>query len=167
MPGYRVGADGTVWTSKKAGRTNSSLVAKGLRKLTVKPGAKGYLFVRLYPPNSKKFKHYHVAALVLSAFVGARPPGHEASHKNGIRTDNRASNLCWKTHIENERDKIEHGTLLAGERVGNAKLTNAQVAEIKKLNGTMRQCDVAKLFNVSATTIRHIWQGKWWKAVAS
>lgn len=43
--------------------------------------------------------------LVLEAFDQPRPYGLEACHGPGGRQDDRATNLRWGTHRENERDK--------------------------------------------------------------
>lgn len=72
----------------------------------------GYYSVSLAPRRRIRSVH----TLVLEAFVGPRPVGKECAHLNGVRTDNRPANLAWKTHRENERDKIAHGTLLTGDR---------------------------------------------------
>jgi hypothetical protein len=91
-------------------------------------------------------KSRQVHRLVLEAFVGACPVGHEAAHVNGQPSDNRLENLQWLTHAENEQHKVIHGTLLAGERHpfrrrpdlvrrgernDAAKLTTEQVLEIR------------------------------------
>jgi hypothetical protein len=59
---------------------------------------------------------HHVHRLVLLAFRGPRPAGMQASHLNGDRADNRACNLVWESPKDNNRRKIEHGTLLRGAR---------------------------------------------------
>ena len=46
-----------------------------------------------------------VHTLVLEAFAGPAPAGHEACHGNGDRSCNDLSNLRWGTHRENEQDK--------------------------------------------------------------
>lgn len=71
---------------------------------------------------------YH---LVLEAFVGPCPSGEEARHLDGDHTNNRWDNLAWGSHLENEADKIVHGTSQHGERNAQAKLTNAQADEIR------------------------------------
>lgn len=50
-----------------------------------------------------------VHRLVLEAFVGPCPPGMEACHNNGDRTDSRLVNLRWDTSTENNRDTVRHG----------------------------------------------------------
>lgn len=47
--------------------------------------------------------------LVLDAFVGLRPEGHETRHLNGNRRDNRLTNLRWGTKSENTLDQVSMG----------------------------------------------------------
>lgn len=54
-------------------------------------------------------KGWRVAHLVLLAFVGPRPKGREACHRNDVPTDNRLENLYWATRSENEYDKVRNG----------------------------------------------------------
>lgn len=51
-----------------------------------------------------------VAALILAAFRGPRPPGLWALHNNGDHTDDRLENLRWGTPSENNLDQQRHGT---------------------------------------------------------
>lgn len=68
----------------------------------------GYPVVDLKSPagSSKRMVHH----LVLEAFVGPRPEGHEACHGNGDREDARLENLRWDTHSANIRDAVAHGS---------------------------------------------------------
>ena len=62
-------------------------------------------------------KSYRVNRLVCAAFHKAAPtPKHEAAHKDGRKSNNSARNLKWKTHRENEQDKVQHGTHKYGSR---------------------------------------------------
>lgn len=51
----------------------------------------------------------YVHRLVALAFHGLPGDGEEVCHCNGVRTDNRASNLRWDTKTENQRDVVRHG----------------------------------------------------------
>ena len=64
----------------------------------------GYRRVRM------NYKHRSLARIVLEAFVGPCPEGHECDHKNRERDDDRLVNLRWVTHSENmlNRRKYKH-----------------------------------------------------------
>lgn len=104
----------------------------GGHALAQHPGNRlGYLKVALWLDG-------HVAQrwlnrLVCEAFHGAPPsPDHEAAHNNGILLDYAASNLRWATKVENESDKVGHGTSNQGERNGMAVLSEAKIKEIRQ-----------------------------------
>lgn len=92
-PGYLISDDGRVW-SERSGRL-----------LKPKPHPSGHLYVQL---GRKRTAQVH--RLVLIAFVGAAPEGHESLHRNGDPTDNRLSNLQWGTRSQNLLDAARHGT---------------------------------------------------------
>lgn len=56
-----------------------------------------------------KVHHRYVHRLVLEAFVGPAPQGHECCHYNGNGSDNRLENLRWDTRSANHLDKVRHG----------------------------------------------------------
>lgn len=101
----------------------------GVLKLTI--GYTGYPQVCLTCPGRKQRAH-KVHNLVLAAFVGPRPHGMEARHLNGDPLDAGLTNLAWGTPTENQADKILHGTTNRGERNGHAKLTAADVLEMRR-----------------------------------
>lgn len=68
----------------------------------------GYLQVSLAHRNEQWQPFVH--QLVLLAFVGPAPEGMECCHGNGVRTDNRLSNLRWDTRLANAADATAHGT---------------------------------------------------------
>lgn len=51
----------------------------------------------------------NVHQLVAEAFLGPRPEGMEVCHNNGQAHDNRAVNLRYDTHSNNQRDQVTHG----------------------------------------------------------
>ena len=127
----------------------------------------GRLFVVLGKPHHHgKNTRRRVHRLVLEAFVGDAPDGCECRHLNGNPKDNRLENLAWGTHKENMDDKIAHGTLLAGERHGSAKLTNAQVVEIRSAlaNGEQGRV-VAARYGVGDNVVSRIKCGHRWRSV--
>jgi len=80
-------------------------------------------------------------------------------HKDDNTLDNRDTNLQWLTHTDNmaKRDTAK------GSRNGSAKLTELEVAEIKKLlTQGISINKVASLFHVSAYPISQIKGNKAW-----
>jgi hypothetical protein len=72
-----------------------------------------------------------VHILVLTVFAGPCPEGQEALHGPGGKLDASIGNLHWGTRQENVLDRIRDGTHNRGARHGMAKLTQAQVDEIR------------------------------------
>lgn len=133
----------------------------------LKPGSThGYLFVSLSPAAGKKAPRY-VSHLVAEAFIGPRPaPGMHVAHNDGNSANNRPDNLRYASAIENEKDKGAHGTRPLGEDAWNAKLSNADVVEIRRLGTSIFQAEIAKRFGISQTTVSEILHRKKWKNVA-
>lgn len=69
--------------------------------------ANGYVHVTLRAPGVNRQVGVHV--LIAECFLGTRPQGHVVNHKNGIKTDNRVSNLEWVTPSENVTHAYRHG----------------------------------------------------------
>lgn len=122
-----------------------------------------YVQVHLYDGRGRRrYTTKLVHAVVLEAFVGPRPPGHEALHGDHNRKHNALSNLRWGTKRENEDDKIAAGRTTRGEKSAHAKLTVAHVREIRRRVGEPQQ-DLADEFgctfsNISAIQLRKSWR---------
>jgi HNH endonuclease/Helix-turn-helix domain/NUMOD4 motif len=125
-----------------------------------------YRTVTLVQGGVRTYIPVHV--LVCQEFHGPRPtPRHEAAHLNGDSHDNREDNLTWSTRLENEAHKVGHGTLVLGESVFGAKLTEQSVREIRRLHTQgYGFTDLGRRFGVYYTTIRRIVQRHTWKHVA-
>lgn len=89
---------------------------------------------------------------------------HEAAHScgNGHLGCVTKRHLSWKTHAENMADKLIHGTIIRGERQPTAKLTEADVREIRRLKGIVSQRNLAEHFGVAHRTIYAIQAGRKW-----
>ncbi len=151
----------------------------------------GYMYVTLYEDgNHQKFR---VHKLVLEAFVGPCPEGHECNHKNGNKTQNCLDNLQWVTHMENVQHAIEaglskpsygmlgkqhsestrkkmsyaHKGMNAGEDNTQAKLDNIKVKRIKELlkEGMLSHGQIAQFFSVSRSLVSMISEGRRWSHV--
>ena len=134
---------------------------RSLRRV-LKPGLrKGYLAVTLW--RDGKGQHWQVHRLVATAFIGPCPPGMETLHGPGGMFDNRPANLSFGTHRQNIQDKIRDGTMSRGESHGLAKLTEAQVTEIReRYSAGENQYALARVFGVDQTTISPLLSGKTW-----
>lgn len=124
-----------------------------------------YLSVRLVDERGIASTHY-VHALVLTAFVSVRPPGLQACHNNGVRTDNRVENLRWDTVTGNTRDKLAHGTTRRGEQHHGHKLTERDVREIRgRVRSGASQRSLCAIYGVGAMTISRAVRGESWSHV--
>ena len=95
----------------------------------------------------------------------APSPEHEAAHScgNGRGGCVTPKHLRWATTAENAADRTAHGMDCPGMRNGRAKLTDADVLEIRRLRGVARQVDLAARFGVNQAGISSIQLGKKWK----
>lgn len=117
-PNYAADPNGTIWAM-------TGWRGFEARELGTSPDRNGYLKVRLIVGNRRVQRTVH--GLVCLTFHGPKPTQptqHEVRHLNGIRNDNRLSNLAWGTRSENAQDRKLHGTCRAAEngRVGAKKL---------------------------------------------
>lgn len=100
------------------------------RVFNPKPKADGYVRTSVIV-NGKREPRY-VQRLVCEAFHGPPPSEkHQAAHLNGVRHDNSALNLKWKTPLENETDKRAHGSKVEGEKCWKAYLSDHEVRLIR------------------------------------
>jgi hypothetical protein len=88
----------------------------------------------------------------------------EACHENGVRDDDRLSNLRWDTHANNEQDKHGHGTYQWGEQAPTVKLTEREVLEIRS-QPSERLDVLARAYGVCAGTIKAIRGRRLWKHI--
>lgn len=126
--------------------------------------AYGYHRVSLI--HDAKAKLIPVHTLVLTTFVGPRPDGMVCRHLDGNPTNNYVSNLAWGTPLENSADTFLHGTDSQGEKCHKAKLTNADVIEIRaRAASGERYVDIAKDFPIVSTGISKIVHRETWKHI--
>jgi len=136
----------------KAGFNKIRKVKERIMALPVCHSDHGYRQVRLNRDNGGRTFLVHL--LVIRTFVGEPPEGMECAHLDGDRTNPALSNLEWKTHVENERDKRLHGTFLSGEKCPWSKLTDEQVAAIRA--DKRRQWLIAESYGMSQCQISRI-----------
>lgn len=117
-------------------------------------------------PQIYRSGRVHLAHRLVCAHVhGPSPtPKHEAAHSCGKGHLGCVNwrHLSWKTHADNQADKIDHGTTLRGELRPNSKLTEADVRRIRALKGKMSQREIASMFGVIQQTVAKIQSGGSW-----
>jgi len=91
-------------------------------------------------------------------------PDHEAAHSCGQGSNGcvNPTHLRWATTVENQADKVIHGTTNRGERCGSAKLTEDQVRAIRCLKGKMTQREIGDMYGVNFITIGDIHNLRTW-----
>lgn len=111
-------------------------------------------------------KMQRVSRLICEENHGPAPSAkHEAAHScgKGHRGCVNRHHLHWATPSENQLERAIHGTSNRGERHGHAKLTAAQVQEIRKLAGVQSRPKTAAEFGVHTSTVQAIQNGSAWK----
>lgn len=112
-----VGYEGAYEVSDRGGvrglarsATRPSGVRVPVSPIVLRPsrGKYGHLSVRL--ARSGRCKAFYVHRLVMEAFVGPAPDGHECCHRDGDAGNNSLSNLRWGTPSSNNYDRTTHRT---------------------------------------------------------
>jgi len=152
---YRIDENGKIYCIYKKGE-------KEVKSLT----SRGYIRVSFY--HNKKNYQCRAHRIVWIYFNGDIPDKYEINHKNGIKTDNRLSNLELLTSEENWIHGIKHGLQKCGpgEKHYNARLTDNDIREIRmRFSNGESQIDIAKDFNMTISSIYGIVNRKTWKHI--
>jgi hypothetical protein len=160
-----VGWEGNYEVSDR-GRVRS-LIANGSKRTkprilkgTIQP--RGYVQFCLTKNGKENGRFGH--NLVMEAFVGPKPDGHEVCHWDGYRTNNRLGNLRYGTPLDNYADRDRHGTRLHGEKGPGAKVTEQDVKEIiAALARGEEQHVIAARYGIGQTSVSNIKLGKTWR----
>jgi hypothetical protein len=147
---YQVSDEGAVRSARR--------ICKGT------PDHGGYLRVHLQDRATGRAEKRSIHALVLLAFVGPRPAGHDGDHIDGAKLNNRLSNLRYASRSENELNKIRNGAGNTGERCATSKLSGAQVDDIRRRARKGNYSALAREFGVSFSTTRDIALGRTWRS---
>jgi hypothetical protein len=121
----------------------------------------GYPVVKLTKDGLGKTVTVH--KVVLSAFVGPKPPGQECRHLNGDCKDFRLANLEWGTPAENTEDRKAHGTMPCGVTHHGAKLTEQDIRSIRASDELVRV--LAKRYGVTTAAISNVRTRRSWAHV--
>lgn len=150
-PGYEVSARGNV---------------KGPRFMLVPVDAgSGYLVVSL--GRGGTFSNVRVNRLVAQTFLGDPPfEGALVAHNDGNKANNVVTNLRWASALENQADRVRHGTHLCGSAMKHAKLKECDIPTIRmRAKSGENYAEIAADFGVSVSTISLIRRGTIWRHV--
>lgn len=118
--------------------------------------------------NGKVTRSY-MHRIVAAAWVGECPLGFQVDHINGVRDDNRSSNLRYVTPKENSLANVARDVHVRGSRHGGAKLTEEQVAEIRQQRASRGYFwgarELAEKFGVNQTQVTRAARGRTFKHV--
>lgn len=169
FPGYEVSSLGNVRSFRRQKRVPGvkgtvSYIGKEAKLIKKIKKSIGYWCVNL-SRDGKIFQRC-IAPLVLEAFAGPRPERMEACHGQRGSFCDAIENLQWGTKSKNHgEDRIRDGSDVRGEKHGNSKLSNQQVAYIKGelSTGGRGVCTrLARECGVGRTTIAAIKYGNNW-----
>jgi len=132
---------------------------KAIKPAVCKHGYHQSMFQR----NDGKYCTMKIHKVVCLAFYGERGDNMEVNHINGIKTDNRPSNLEYCTHSQNCQHSFDTGLQLPkrGTLNGNSKLSDEDVIAIrnhaKNFNGRYYgRKGLAEKYGVSIAHIKDI-----------
>lgn len=144
------------------------------------PSPNGYLVVRLNGNPGVQTWHT-VHSLVALAFIGDRPLGYEINHKNGVKTNNLASNLeyvtCKGNHEHASKLKLKasgyrHGSRIhpetrpRGESNKRSTFIESEILQIRKqYEAGISICRIARERGRATTVISRIVKRKSWAHV--
>lgn len=154
-PRYFISACGRIW---------STHVSRELSVFRNIPGEDSYMRVGLLHNGKQKIRLLH--RLLAETFIPNPEMLPIINHRNGVKHDNRLSNIEWSTHTLNIRHAVKERLNVARRGMFShaAKLSPKDVQKIKGLllEGVSQQ-KIADAFGVSRGCVLGIYTGKTWK----
>lgn len=117
----------------------------------------GYMIVQL--SKHGVVRTLRVNVLVAIAFIPNPENKPQVNHINGIKTDNRCSNLEWATEMENRRHAIRMGLIKGNDASKMITRETLDKMESMRVDG-YTQPQIAKAFNVHQCTVSRALAGK-------
>lgn len=160
---YEVSNQGRVRSIDRITQASNRRLRRKGKILKTHPDTHGYLQFRLWKDGLRTNAWVH--QVVLTAFDRPAYQGEEGCHNNGNKLDNTPGNLRWDTKLGNMKDRRLHGTQIRGEQIGNSRLTEDQVREIRRLCESLSHAQIARKFGISRGYVSHVKHGKKWAHV--
>lgn len=127
--------------------------------LKPQPNNKGYLRIMV---NKNR---YFVHRLVAQKYVPNPNNNPQVNHKDGNKLNNNANNLEWVTNQQNRTHAVKNSLILIGDNCPWSKLDTEKVKFIREYCDKYSYNELAKMFNVSRSTIIDVVKYKNWKHV--
>ena len=123
---------------------------------------RGYPQVQISQDGAQRF--FYVHRLVAEAFLEPVPGADTINHKNGVKADNRVSNLEMLSIADNVRHSVRTGLRVspAGEDHYRAILTNDEVLDMRRRAPDTKYVDLAAEYGISVSLATSIITGKRW-----
>lgn len=149
--GYEVSDRGRVRSFRGATRE------KPFRLLKLSRRKDGYLAVGL-PMSGSLAVH----RLVLLAFRGPAPDGHEGAHLDGTRDNNTLANLAWVTPVVNASHREIHGTN-RGRASGRRTLTEPQATQMRHDHAAGESMSaLSQKYGITVSGVLSVLHGRTW-----
>lgn len=123
----------------------------------------GYGYINAWNDEEQRFKVAYAHRISYEIHHGPIPPGMHVCHSCDNRACCNPSHLWVGSRLDNMQDAAAKKRIAVGERCGTAKLTDDQVAEIRRLSslGT-KQAEIASMFGTSQPNVSRIVNEKGW-----
>jgi hypothetical protein len=154
----RRGTIATIQTPRGAGlRFLNQAIAENTEECILWPYAKGDHGYGSVTVNGKRVSTHRYAC---EAAHGKPPAGHQACHLCGVRACVNPRHLHWGTQSQNEIEKAMHGRDMRGEKSHLAKLTTADVLEIRA--SAASASEIASQFGLTRDYVKQLRTGRRW-----
>lgn len=161
FPGYEISNYGRVRSFWKLiplgrGKGTRSIITTYPQRL-VKPNCRPNKYPTVGLWKNRKRATSAIHKLVLEVFIGPPEKKERCRHLDGNKLNYKLTNLCWGTQKENIEDIFNHGTMRLGIGTYNAKLTDEQVLEVRRMSkeGFLHK-EIAAIFKVDRAHISRI-----------
>lgn len=148
---YSVNIDGEVYSHRSQRFLKKTIDAKG--------------YYRVWLTKKPVERSVKVARIVAAAFVDNPNQCETVDHIDGDKLNDRADNLDWCSFEENTKRSWKQGNtrkIIKGSAASWSKLTEEDVIEIRSLEGSMSQREIAKIFLITQQTVSDIITRRSW-----